>query len=247
MSRVRGVLAARDGLVQVAVVLIAGGTYEILRTFMEPDWPRALHNAREVASLEQVLGIDWEGAIQGTFLSVPDLIHVLNVFYLAGHFGLTAVFFLWLYHASRDGFRLFRDAFLVATALAVVVHWMYPTAPPRLAGLGIEDTLLALSGIDIGSPTSSAFSNPVAAVPSLHAAYALGVGLGLIWYGGRVLRGIGVVYPPLVLLTIVVTGNHFLFDALAGIVVLGLGFAVAAPRRSGRRLQAERSEGCYTH
>ena len=63
------------------------------------------------------------------------------------------------------------------------MHWLFPTAPPRLAGVGLEDTLLVLSGIDIGSPTSAAFSNPVAAVPSLHAAYALGVGIGLFRYG----------------------------------------------------------------
>jgi PAP2 superfamily len=246
MSRGKQVLAGRDGLVQVAVVLVSFGGYEALRMLIKPDWPRALHNAREVASLERVLGIDWEGAIQQTFLSVPDLIHALNVFYLAGHFGLTAVFFLWLYHTSRDGFRLYRDAFLVATALAILVHWMFPTAPPRLAGLGIEDTLLALSGIDIGSPASSPFSNPVAAVPSLHAAYALGVALGLIRYGSSALKVVGVLYPPLVLLTIVVTGNHFLFDALAGIAVLGVGFAAAATRRSGR-LQTKPPEGCYTH
>ena len=84
--------------------------------------------------------------------------------------------------ARATGFRSFRDGFLAATAIALVIHWLYPTAPPRLAGVGIEDTLLVLSGIDIGSPTSSALSNPVAAVPSLHAAYALGVGIGLIRY-----------------------------------------------------------------
>ena len=78
----------------------------------------------------------------------------MNVFYFVGHFVLTGVFFLWLYHRSRDGFRLFRDGFLVATALAVVIHWLFPTAPPRLAGVGLEDTLLVLSGIDIGSPSS---------------------------------------------------------------------------------------------
>ena len=56
-----------------------------------------------------------------------------------------------------------------ATAIALVIHWLFPTAPPRLAGVGLADTLLMFSGIDIGSPHSSAFSNPVAAVPRLHA------------------------------------------------------------------------------
>ena len=51
--------------------------------------------------------------------------------------------------------------------------------------MGLNDTLLTLSGIDIGSRHSSALSNPVAAVPSLHAAYAAGVGIGLLWLARR--------------------------------------------------------------
>jgi hypothetical protein len=98
------------------------------------------------------------------------------------------------------------------------------------------------SGIDIGSPTSSALSNPVAAVPSLHAAYALGVGIGVIRYARSALvRLAGAVYPPLVVLTIVVTGNHFLLDAIAGMLVLGAGFLVV---RSLRRRHPEQRTAC---
>ena len=147
---------------------------------MEPNWAQAFANANRIMSLEQVLGFAWEQSLQRAFLALPDLVAALNLFYFVGHFLFTGIFFVWLYRRSRDGFRSFRDGFLAATALAVVIHWLYPTAPPRLAGVGLEDTLLILSGIDIGSPTSSAISNPVAAVPSLHAAYALGVGIGVI-------------------------------------------------------------------
>jgi hypothetical protein len=175
--------------------------------------------------VEEGLGVAWEQSLQRAFLAIPDLMQALNVFYFVGHFLFTGIFFVWLYRRSWNGFRSFRDAFLVATAISVAVHWLFPTAPPRLAGVGLEDTLLVLSGIDIGSPTSAAFSNPVAAVPSLHAAYALGVGIGLFRYGrSKLTRAAGLVYPPLVILTIVVTGNHFVLDAVAGIAVIGAGF-----------------------
>jgi PAP2 superfamily protein len=152
-------------------------------------------------------------------------VRAMNVFYFVGHFVLTSIFFFWLYHANRDGFRRFRNGFLTATFIALVVHWQFPTAPPRLAGVGLEDTLRQLSNIDIGSPTSSSFSNPVAAVPSLHAGWAVGVGAGLVLYARPLLwRAVGVVYPLAVILTIVVTGNHFIFDAIAGVVVMALGF-----------------------
>ena len=238
MSRVRMFLARRDGVAQLAVVLGAVGAYEVARLAIEPDWSRAFANANRIEAVEDALGFAWEQSLQRAFLAVPDLISALNLFYFVGHFLLTGIFFLWLYHRSREGFRSFRDGFLAATAMALVIHWLYPTAPPRLAGVGLEDTLLMFSGIDIGSPTSSALSNPVAAVPSLHAAYALGVGVGMIRYArSHLARLAGAVYPPLVVLTIVVTGNHFLLDAAAGMLVLGAGFLVV---RSVRRRQPVR-------
>jgi hypothetical protein len=236
VTRVRETLARRDWVAQLAVVLGAFGVYEAARHAMEPNWAQAFANAERVLTTEQVLGLAWEQSLQRAFLALPDLVAALNLFYFVGHFLFTGVFFVWLYRRSRSGFRSFRDGFLVATAISVVVHWLFPTAPPRLADVGLEDTLLLFSGIDIGSPTSAAYSNPVAAVPSLHAAYALGVGIGVIRYA-RVqwLRVAGWVYPPLVLLTIVVTGNHFVLDAIAGIAVLAAGFLVASWWRSRRR------------
>jgi hypothetical protein len=236
----RELAARRDGIAQVAVVLGAVAVYEAARLAMQPNWSQAFVNARRIVSLEEVLGVAWEQSLQRAFLAMPDLVTALNIFYFVGHFLITGIFFFWLYHRSRDGFRSFRDGFLVATAISIVIHWLYPTAPPRLAEDGIEDTLRVLSGIDIGSPTSSALSNPVAAVPSLHAAYAVGVGIGLLLYArSPLLRFAGAVYPPLVVLTIVVTGNHFVLDAVAGIAVLGLGFAIARWLR-GRQQRDDR-------
>ena len=242
MSRVREFLARRDAVAQLAVVLVAFGAYEAARHAMEPNWAQAFANARRIVSVEEVLGFAWEQSLQRAFLALPDLVAALNIFYFVGHFLFTAIFFVWLYRRSRDGFRSFRDGFLAATAIAVVIHWLYPTAPPRLAGVGLEDTLLLLSGIDIGSPTSSALSNPVAAVPSLHAAYAFGVGIGVIRFArSHVMRLAGALYPPLVVLTIVVTGNHFLLDAVAGMVVLGAGFLIA---RAFRRHDSGQARTC---
>jgi len=236
MSRVREFLARRDAIAQLAVVLGAFGVYELARLAMEPDWARAAENANRIVSLEKVLGFAWEQSLQRAFLAIPDLVAALNLFYFIGHFLFTGIFFVWLYRRSRDGFTGFRDCFLAATAIAVVIHWLYPTAPPRLAGVGLEDTLLMLSGIDIGSPTSSALSNPVAAVPSLHAAYALGVGVGMVRFARlHVVRVAGVLYPPLVVLTIVVTGNHFLLDAVAGMLVLAAGYLLVRLVRALRR------------
>jgi PAP2 superfamily len=237
MRRAWVAVQRRDGIKQILIVLCAVWAYELARMMIHPNWTAAMQNARRVDNLERGLNFAWEQSLQRAFLGVPELVEAMNLFYFVGHFVLTAVFFVWLYHRSRDGFRSFRNGFLAATAIAVFIHWQFPTAPPRLlAGLGVEDTLEAIWNIDIGSPHASAFSNPVAAVPSLHAGWAAGVGAGLVRYARRRwLRVAGVLYPIAVVLTIVVTGNHFIFDALAGVAVLAAGFLVVNLPRMGRR------------
>src|SRR5919202_3419640 len=217
MVRVRDLVDRHYGLAQVALVVAYVETYELLRHVMTPNWTLALQHAQKVVSWERVAHIEWEEGLQQTFLRIPDHVRAMNVFYFVGHFVLTSVFFLWLYHACRPAFRRFRNGFLTATFIALVIHWQFPTAPPRLANIGLVDTLRQLSNIDIGSPTSSSFSNPVAAVPSLHAGWALGVGVGLVLFARPLFwKLVGTLYPIAVLLTIVVTGNHFVFDALMG-------------------------------
>ena len=189
-------LARRDALVQLSVVLAAVGAYEAARLALHPDWPLALDNARRIAAWERDTGLAWEAPVQEAFLRIPALVLALNAFYLAAHFLGTGLFFVWLYRRSRAGFRLFRNAFLAATTLALLVSWRFPTAPPRVAGLGVVDTLRRFSDIDIGSPGTQGLTDPVAAVPSLHAGWALGVAAGIVLYGRpRAVRMLAPLYP----------------------------------------------------
>jgi hypothetical protein len=237
VTRARDAVSRHEGLAQVAIVLAAVSGYELLRRALAPNWPAALAHAREIMSWERAADLRWEAPLQQAFLQVPELVRALNVLYLAGHFLLTAIFFCWLYRRSRPGFRIFRNGFLAATALAFAVHWAFPTAPPRLAGVGLVDTLRKLSGINIGSPASSGFSDPVAAVPSLHVGWALGVGLGLAIYARPLgWRLAGALYPLLVAVTVIVTGNHFVLDAIAGMAVMAAGLVgakIVAASRGG--------------
>ena len=236
-------LRRRDGVQQILIVVGGFEVYELSRHLIEPNWGAATANAQRVFDLERWAGFAWEQSLQKLFLEVPDLVQAMNIFYFVGHFILTGVFFTWLYFRSRDGFGSFRNGFIVATAIALVIHWKFPTAPPRLTDLGIEDTLSKLSNIDIGSQTSSSYSNPVAAVPSLHAGWAVGVAIGVWRYvSNRPIRMLAALYPLAVILTIVVTGNHFIFDAVAGILVMAIGFMVSHAAIERRRRREEAAE-----
>jgi PAP2 superfamily len=226
---VKRLASHRDALTQIGIVLGAVGAYEAMRLALRPDWPLALHHAHEIAGLERIAHLAWELPLQRALLHEPALIEAMNVFYLAAHFLGTGLFFVWLYRRSRAGFRLFRNGFMLATGIALAVAWRFPTAPPRVAGLGLVDTLRHFSDIDIGSPGSGGLSDPVAAVPSLHAGWAVGVAAGLVIYARPLaVRLVAVIYPAVVVLTILATGNHFVLDALAGIAVMALGFGLAA-------------------
>ena len=86
-----------------------------------------------------------------------------------------------------------------------------PTAPPRLLGLGFvnahRDGLVTLA------------ANPYAAMPSLHAADSLIVGIVLVvgrkhWWA----KAFWVVWPAWVWFVVMATGNHFWLDCIAGVV-----------------------------
>src|SRR5215217_8936951 len=134
MDRIRATLARHDGWTQIVVVLAALGGYLVARLLIHPEWGAAFANAKKVMEIEQVLHLGWEVDLQRWFLAIPDVVQAMNAFYFLGHFLLTGVFFVWLYRRNRDGFRVFRDGFLAATLLSVVIHWQFPTAPPRLLG-----------------------------------------------------------------------------------------------------------------
>jgi hypothetical protein len=246
MARVWSWLRRRDGLQQILIVVGAFEAYEGFRHVITPNWPAAFDNAARIENLERWGHFAWEQSLQRLFLGMPDLVQAMNVFYIVGHFVFTGIFFTWLYFRSREGFRSFRNAFMIATAIALFIHWQFPTAPPRLAGVGLTDTLRAFSGIDIGSPRSSPFSNPVAAVPSLHAGFAVGVAYGIVKYTRAAWgKALGVIYPMSVFVTIVVTGNHFILDAVAGVLVMMIGFMAASrlQRRKGRAILEPATRG----
>jgi hypothetical protein len=221
-------LSVRHSLrAEATAVLALYAGYEATRGLVVGDPSDATRHAREVASLEQSLHLFVERRVQAAAHPVPGLVGVLGVAYLTLHLATTAVFLLWLYRRRPAAYPLIRTTLLLASALALAGFILYPTAPPRLAGIGITDTI---SGhhINLNRGLVSSLYNPFAAMPSMHIGYAVVVGGGLLRYGNqRAARLAGVLYPLFVLLVIVATGNHFFLDAASGAFVAGLAMCIA--------------------
>lgn len=227
--RLRSWLSVRHSLrVEAVVVLALYGVYEVARRVVAGDAREAVRHARELVALERSLHVFVEGRVQQAAHTLPGLIDLLGISYLTLHLAVTVGVLLWLHQRRPAAFPLVRTSLLLASGLALVGYLVFPTAPPRLSGIGIVDTVSG-DHIDLNKGLVSSLYNPYAAVPSMHVGYALVVGASLLRYGRRRVPRfiIGAPYPLFVLLVVVATGNHFLFDALAGAAVAGLAAGAA--------------------
>ena len=124
-----------------------------------------------------------------------------------------------MFVVRRHAYATIRSWFAAVTVAGLVIHVLFPLAPPRMTP-GFIDTL-DVYGPDIYTDdTSRSVANQFAAMPSLHFGWALIVAIGL---GRLTCRGrrLWMAHPIVTLLAIVVTGNHYWIDAaVAGVLVV---------------------------
>ena len=177
---------------------------------------RARRNAERIVSLERRLRVDVEPAVQRALLRYPRLVQGLNVGYGLLNVTLTVGWLVVLYRRRDERFHRFRRACLLTHLSAQPVFVLFPTAPPRVLD-GYVDTLSEVSGLDLEHPLLVRFFNPVAAMPSLHVAFAVVTGAEIAERSGSiVVRTAARAYAPLVATVVAGTGNHYVLDAVAG-------------------------------
>jgi membrane-associated phospholipid phosphatase len=102
-----------------------------------------------------------------------------------------------------------------------VGYVLIPTAPPRMfPELGFVDTLASFGGLNHGSGLVELASNPYAAMPSLHSADALIVGVVMAVVVRRSwAKAVWLAWPVWVWFAVIATGNHFWLDVVAGVAL----------------------------
>ena len=219
----------RWGLHEAALVIAAFLVYFATRAAVVSRSNEALHNAHEIIELERTLGIYWELEMQSWILDSYELIRLANWVYFWGHMPLVIVFAVWLYFRHRHAYSLVRNAFLASGAIAIVMYATYPLAPPRLVPFeGFVDTMALFDRVSYQAQETKAFVNPYAAMPSLHFGWSLLLGIVVARSGKNMFWSLlGYSWPVAMFLSIVITGNHFILDAVAGAAVSFAGYAVA--------------------
>jgi membrane-associated phospholipid phosphatase len=208
--------------------------YQLARGLADRDPARAFANGWRV--------IDWEQdrthhILELTFQNFANssrwLETAVSWTYWNSEFTVVGLTLLWVYLRRHQHFARFRNTLLLANALGLVGYVLLPTAPPRMfPSLGFVDTLAAFGGLNHGSGLVQLASNPYAAMPSLHAADALIVGVTLAyvcrsWWS----RLVWALWPAWVWFSVMATANHFWLDVVAGAALAAVTLAVIHRRR----------------
>ena len=227
---------------EIALFLGAYVVYGIARWVCIGDVRVATANAHAIARLEDGLSLDLEAGVQRA-LDGSAALWVLNHLYLAAQLVVVPVVLAWLYRCSRPTYQRLRNTVLATWLISVPVYAVFPVAPPRLAGVGLVDTITTQTGFALDGRLTTALYNPLAAVPSLHAGFAIAVSAALAAsLSGRGARTAAWLWAPLIALAVVATGNHFVFDIAAGAVATGAGFLVGEALAHGTRRFAPRGD-----
>jgi hypothetical protein len=208
--------------------------YQVTRGFADRHPERAITNGLRIVRIETDLT---NRLYELTFQNFVDqriwLEKLVSWTYWNSEFTVLGLALLWVYFRRHDLFLRFRNSVLLANCLGLFGYFFMPTAPPRLLGLGFvnshRDGLVTLA------------ANPYAAMPSLHAADSLIVGIVLAivvkhWWT----KAFWIAWPAWVWFAVMATGNHFWLDCVAGVGVALVAMGIVY-RRDVRRVFAPRA------
>ncbi len=212
---------------QAGLVALGVFVYFRVRGLTEGSVDLANEHARDIVRFERSLGINVEAGLQDLVAPSGSLQTFANWIYVWGHWPVIIATMLWLAWRHRVEFLRLRDAMMVSGALGLVVFMSYPVTPPRLAGLGLADTVTEQSeAYRVLQPP--AFVNQYAAMPSLHSGWDLLVGMAIVSAASTLaLKVVGFAMPVLMAFAVVATANHYIVDVVAGVALALVGHAVA--------------------
>lgn len=215
------------GLALFAVYLLVDALHGSSRTAI------ARAHGERVIQLEQWLHLDVESWLNGWLAGHPGLMTAANYEYATTYILSAALLLVITYVWTPALYRQARNSFLVLNLMAFACFAVLPLMPPRMMP-GFIDTVS--TGGTVGSWGSPlvASANQLAAMPSLHMAWALWVSVMLARMSHRRwLQVTSAIHVAVTLYVVLATANHYVLDAVGAAVVVVA--AVAVTEWWGRR------------
>jgi len=218
-----------DLLRQFALFGFAYLLYRLVEGIVGGNTVVAFAHARELVSLERSLHVFVEPQIQAWATSSHLLVVVAAYVYINAQTTILVALLLYLYVAHNRSYYFARNMLFVGMAICLLGYGLFPTAPPRfMPEWGFIDTISQVTGVSGNNTIAKIFFNPYAAVPSMHVAYAVMLGWTLArLVRRRVAKVLWALWPFFITFLTVITGNHFLLDAVLGLAVAGVSFVAA--------------------
>jgi hypothetical protein len=213
------------------LLLIAIGyfLYGRVRNLVPDQASIAMRHGRGVQHLQAALHLNFELSVNRFVAGHEWLAQVMDYYYATLHFVVTIAVLIWLFVQHPRVYRGVRTVLFATSLIALAGFYLYPLAPPRLLPqYGYIDTLLKFhTWGSLADPGIAQHSNQYAAMPSLHIGWALWCGVAVVYCARRTwVRVLGAIYPVWTLMVIIGTANHFLIDAVAGVLVFLAGVGV---------------------
>jgi membrane-associated phospholipid phosphatase len=196
----------------------------------------AFANGRWVIDVQRDLHSMVELTLQKGVERSSLLIQATSWTYWLSQFVVVGMALLWVYFKEHGRFLRLRDTLITANLIGLVGYVLVPTAPPRMfPEAGFHDTLQAHAAVDHSTGIVAFTSNPYAAMPSLHSADALIVGVTMaLVVRHSWAKALWLAWPAWVWFSVMATGNHFWLDIAAGVLVAGVAAALVMRwRRAG--------------
>ncbi len=213
---------SRYGARMLLEIMLCGAllvAYRAIRTLSQDDMRVAFANSKQVMAFENWLGLPFEDNLQGFLLDHPTLIKLLNHYYILFHFPTAIALLLWLYLRHPERYRPFRNLMAVVTFAALVIHLVFPLAPPRMM-TGFVDTMREFGPSIYPKNILDGAANQIAAMPSLHFGWAMIAAIAVITVLNTRWRWLALLHPTLMVLAIIATGNHWWIDAAAAAAIV---------------------------
>src|SRR3954466_7075752 len=225
MTTLRRLSPSPAAQLQLGLFLLAYLLYSAARWVTVGDIDVAKANAGWIMSVEHHLGVAGEASVQhglrGTWM-----LWILNHLYLAAQLVVLPGSLVFLYRRSRPLYERLRNTILATWLISIPVYAAFPVAPPRLADVGLVDTISTQTGFAMDSKLTTSFYNQLAAVPSLHVGFAVAVGIAVAAAVRHPLaKTAALLWGPTIGLAVGATGKHLGFDIAAGLVASALGYA----------------------
>jgi membrane-associated phospholipid phosphatase len=227
-----------DFALQISIWFGFLAAYQVARGLADRSAPAAFENGLKVIDIESRANALFELSLQGLVESYHLLAIATSWTYWLSQFTVLGLALLWVYLRRNDAFARFRNLVMLANVIGLAGYVLLPTAPPRMfTDFGFKDTLAQFASLNHGSGLIELASNPYAAMPSLHSADALIVGVTMAllvrrWWA----KVLWLAWAPWVWFAVMATGNHFWLDIAAGLLVALLAALVLERRALLRRL-----------